>query len=71
MKAWPAIDVQRAKGRRALVNATKALIITARGNEATDAQLKALVMALRADHVAILDDDETQHIVDYFGLWEA
>ena len=71
MTTYPEIDVRRATGRRALVNATKALVITARGNDASDAALKGLIMALRSDAIAILDDDEAQHLIDYFGLWEA
>jgi len=62
---------RRSTARRALVNATSAMLLVARGTGAADAALKRLLMEMRADDVSVLTHEETQFLIDKLDLREA
>lgn len=57
--------------RRALRLSIAAMLLCARGNGATEAEMKALVLHLRSPDVAILTNSDAFEILDHLGLRSA
>jgi len=57
--------------RRTLRFSVTAMLLCARGNGATLATMKALILHLRSPDVAILTDSDAADIIDHLGLGSA